>query len=130
MAAVSCSCSWLILPSKMKGLTLTSSPSSVSNSTSLGFSKNLSHSLFSQGTSLSLSLCFGEIFNLWVFFVTGSLSLSTLQRRGVVVCETAPKQKVDSAVKRARQAEKRRIYNKARKSEIRTRTKKVFIKLC
>jgi len=53
------------------------------------------------------------------------LSLNTVQRRGVVVvCEAAPK-KVDSAIKRARQNERRRVYNKARKSEIRTRTKKV-----
>lgn len=53
------------------------------------------------------------------------LPLSTVQRRASVVCEAAPKKKVDSAVKRARQAENRRIYNKARKSEIKTRTKKV-----
>ena len=43
-----------------------------------------------------------------------------------MVCEAAPKKKVDSAVKRARQAEKHRVYNKARKSEIKTRTKKVL----
>lgn len=42
-----------------------------------------------------------------------------------VVCEAAPQKKADSAAKRARQAEKRRTYNKARKSEIRTRMKKV-----
>ncbi|CAK8561368.1 unnamed protein product [Lathyrus sativus] len=100
MATVSCSL--LNLPSKMRGLTLTSS-SFTSNSVSLSFSRNISHTNFSQGR----------------------LSLSTVQRRGVVVCEAAP-QKVDSAIKRARQAEKRRIYNKARKSEIRTRTKRVL----
>ncbi|KAJ1378183.1 Ribosomal protein S20, partial [Sesbania bispinosa] len=103
MASVSCS--WLTLPSKMRNLSLTSSASSSSNSASLSFSRNLSHNVFSQG----------------------GLSLSTVQRRSaVVVCEAKPKKKVDSAVKRARQAEKRRIYNKARKSEIRTRTKKVL----
>ncbi|CAK8560801.1 unnamed protein product [Lathyrus sativus] len=100
MATVSCSL--LNLPSKMRGLTLISS-SSTSNSVSLSFSRNISHTNFSQDR----------------------LSLSTVQRRGVVVCEAAP-QKVDSAIKRARQAEKRRIYNKARKSEIRTRTKRVL----
>lgn len=42
-----------------------------------------------------------------------------------IVCEAAG-QKADSAAKRARQAEKRRLYNKSRKSEIRTRMKKVF----
>lgn len=53
--------------------------------------------------------------------------MSEAQRplRYSVVCEAAPKKKVDSAAKRARQAEKRRIYNKARKSEIKTRMKKV-----
>lgn len=44
-----------------------------------------------------------------------------------IVCEAAPKKKADSAVKRARQADKRRIYNKARKSEIKTRMKKVLL---
>lgn len=58
---------------------------------------------------------------------SGSLSMSTIQRpiRHSVVCEVAPNKKADSAAKRARQAEKRRIYNKAHKSEIRTRMKKV-----
>lgn len=59
--------------------------------------------------------------------------MSTVQRRirHSVVCEAAPTKKADSAVKRARQAEKRRIYNKARKSEVRTRMKKVspFLKM-
>lgn len=101
MASVSCSL--LNLPSKMRNLTLTSS--SNSNSGSLSFSRNISQSrVLSQGM----------------------LSLNTVQKRGVVVvCEAAPK-KVDSAIKRARQAERRRVYNKARKSEIRTRTKKVL----
>ncbi|XVF70141.1 hypothetical protein PTKIN_Ptkin11bG0138300 [Pterospermum kingtungense] len=43
-----------------------------------------------------------------------------------VVCGAAPKKKADSAAKRARQAEKRRIYNKAKKSEVKTRMKKVL----
>lgn len=47
--------------------------------------------------------------------------------RRLVVCEaTTPGKKPDSAQKRARQAEKRRIYNKSKKSEIKTRMKKVF----
>ncbi|XVE80089.1 hypothetical protein DITRI_Ditri14bG0111500 [Diplodiscus trichospermus] len=68
-------------------------------------------------------VCFG-----WIF-VSGSLSFSTMTQkptRPSVVCEAAPKKKADSAAKRARQAEKRRIYNKARKSEIKTRMKKVL----
>lgn len=44
--------------------------------------------------------------------------------RRSIVCEVATK-KADSAAKRARQAEKRRVYNKAKKSEVRTRMKKV-----
>jgi len=55
--------------------------------------------------------------------------MSTTQRpsRHFVVCEAAaPTKKADSAAKRTRQAEKRRIYNKARKSEIKTRMKKVL----
>ena len=48
--------------------------------------------------------------------------------RRLVVCEaTTPGKKPDSAQKRARQAEKRRIYNKSKKSEIKTRMKKVSI---
>ncbi|KAK7342768.1 hypothetical protein VNO80_25724 [Phaseolus coccineus] len=103
--ATAVSCSWLTLPSQMRNLSLTSSSLSVSNSTSLSFSESLSHPLFSRGNCLPLS---------------------TVQRRASVVCEAAPKKKVDSAVKRARQAEDRRIYNKARKSEIKTRSKKVL----
>lgn len=55
--------------------------------------------------------------------------MSTTQRpsRHFVVCEAAPQKKTDSAAKRTRQAEKRRIYNKSRKSEIKTRMKKVYI---
>ncbi|XP_057450934.1 30S ribosomal protein S20, chloroplastic [Lotus japonicus] len=103
MAAVSCS--WLTLPSKFRDLSpASSSSSSISNSASLSFCRNISHTVFSQG----------------------SLSLSPVQRRTLVVCEVVTKKKVDSAIKRARQAEKRRIYNKARKSEIKTRMKKVL----
>lgn len=46
-------------------------------------------------------------------------------RLNSIVCEAGAGKKADSAAKRARQAEKRRLYNKARKSEIRTRMKKV-----
>ncbi|KAG6552142.1 hypothetical protein Mapa_006451 [Marchantia paleacea] len=52
-------------------------------------------------------------------------------RRGVVIRAMAdpPRRKEDSAVKRARIAEARRIYNKSRKTEIKTRMKKVFAAL-
>ena len=49
--------------------------------------------------------------------------------RRSVVCEVAPKKEADSASKRARQAEKRRIYNKSKKSEIKTRMRTVFEEL-
>lgn len=39
--------------------------------------------------------------------------------------ETVVKKKVDSAVKRAKQSEVRRIYHKSRKTEMSTRMKKV-----
>ncbi|KAJ7981772.1 30S ribosomal protein S20, chloroplastic [Quillaja saponaria] len=110
MAAVSCS--WLTLPSKMRNLSLTSSSSpstSMSNFGTLSFSRSLSHNVFSEG----------------------SLALSTVQKsiRHSVVCEAAPTRKANSAEKRVRQAEKRRIYNKARKSEVKTRMKKVLEEL-
>ncbi|XAR56518.1 hypothetical protein NMG60_11037042 [Bertholletia excelsa] len=68
-------------------------------------------------SSLSFSTCTSR--NL---FSTGFVPMSPVVRpsRSSVVCEA------DSAAKRARQAEKRRIYNKARKSEIKTRMKKVL----
>lgn len=54
--------------------------------------------------------------------------MSPLQRkpRQSIVCEAETKKKADSAAKRARQSEKRRLYHKARKSEFRTRMKKVM----
>ncbi|KAJ7948687.1 30S ribosomal protein S20, chloroplastic [Quillaja saponaria] len=81
----------------------------MSNFGNLSFSRSLSHNVFSEG-SLVLS--------------TGQKSI-----RHSVVCEAAPKIKADSAAKRARHAEKRRIYNKAHKSEIKTRMKKVLEEL-
>ncbi|EOY13089.1 30S ribosomal protein S20 isoform 2 [Theobroma cacao] len=114
-SAVNCclSSSCFTLQSKLKSLSLRNSADSSSyalhqNSSAfktLSFSNSLSHNFFSKG----------------------SLSISTMTQnpiRRTVVCEAAPKKKADSAAKRARQAEKRRIYNKARKSEVRTRMKK------
>ncbi|TYJ01651.1 hypothetical protein E1A91_A13G168700v1, partial [Gossypium mustelinum] len=54
---------------------------------------------------------------------------STITRkpnRYSVVCEAAPKKKADSAAKRARQAKKRQIYNKAKKFQVKTRMKVVL----
>ncbi|RVW14088.1 30S ribosomal protein S20, chloroplastic [Vitis vinifera] len=98
----------LALPSKFRILSLNASSSSSCSVpfTSLGFSSNLSQTVFSKGR----------------------LSISTIRgpTHHSIVCDAAPMRKADSAAKRVRQAEKRRIYNKARKSEIRTRMKKVI----
>ncbi|XVF04271.1 hypothetical protein REPUB_Repub05bG0068300 [Reevesia pubescens] len=118
--AVNCclSSSCFSLQSKLKGLSLRNNINSSSSSSyalhqnfnafkTLSFSNNLSHNLFSKG----------------------SLSFSTMTQKQIrfsVVCETAPKKKADSAAKRTRQAEKIRIYNKAKKSEVKTRMKKVL----
>ncbi|KAL4278417.1 hypothetical protein GQ457_03G024180 [Hibiscus cannabinus] len=109
-AAVNCCC--FSLQSKLKTLSLqnnfNSSSYALNPNSSLCFSNNLSHNLFCKG----------------------NLSFSTMKQkpnhRAVVVCEVAPKKKADSAAKRARQAEKRRIYNQAKKSEVKTRMKKVL----
>ncbi|GLU18127.1 hypothetical protein SLE2022_344440 [Rubroshorea leprosula] len=104
--------------SKFRNLSLRNDMASSSSSTSslhqnscafrsLSFSNSISHNVFSKG----------------------SLSISTTSQRPIrhaVVCEAAPKKRADSAAKRARQAEKRRIYNKSRKSEVRTRMRKAF----
>lgn len=50
-------------------------------------------------------------------------------RRSMVVRAEENTKKPDSAAKRARQAEKRRLYNKGKKSEVRTRMKKVGLLL-
>ncbi|XP_021890254.1 30S ribosomal protein S20, chloroplastic [Carica papaya] len=113
-SAVHCLSSCLTLNSKLRSLSLKCSSSSSSSTSSLpGFNSCRSLSF---STSISNNV-----------FSKGSLSMSRIRRPTghSVVCEAAPKKKADSAAKRARQAEKRRIYNKAHKSEIRTRMKKV-----
>ena len=53
-----------------------------------------------------------------------------LARRTVLVraaAAAAPVKKADQAAKRTRQNERRRVYNKAKKSEIHTRMKKVCL---
>ncbi|CAI0440936.1 unnamed protein product [Linum tenue] len=106
-AAVLSCCS--VLTSRLNNLSLTATSSSPSQSSSISFSSSVSHnpSLFS----------------------TGCLSMRPVEwsvRRSSVVCEAAPGRKADSAVKRARQAEKRRVHNKAKKSEVRTRMRKLL----
>ncbi|XP_077251043.1 chloroplast 30S ribosomal protein S20 [Tasmannia lanceolata] len=107
--ALHCFSSCVVLPCKPKTLSISSSSRILPQPTafkSLRFSSNLSENAFSKG----------------------SLSLRPIEKysRRNVVCEAAPTKKPDSAAKRARQAEKRRIYNKSKKSEMKTRMKKVF----
>ncbi|CAN4102918.1 unnamed protein product [Withania somnifera] len=96
-------------------------------------------SLTSQFNTLSLNrsnpnadafrhLCFSANTSSLNLFYKGTISLTQVQKpfRRSIVCEAAPSKKVDSAAKRARQAEKRRVYHKARKSEVRTRIKTVL----
>ncbi|KAF5960998.1 hypothetical protein HYC85_002207 [Camellia sinensis] len=61
-------------------------------------------------------------------FLNSLISMSPVVRptRHSIICEAAPNKKVDSVAKRARQAEKRRVYNKARKSEVKTRMQKDY----
>ncbi|KAL2612620.1 hypothetical protein R1flu_024312 [Riccia fluitans] len=64
--------------------------------------------------------------------VSGGASRCPVSRRKVVIrgmAEPEKRKKEDSAVKRARIAEARRVYNKSRKTEIKTRMKKVFAAL-
>lgn len=91
------------LPGKLKSLSLATAPNAAVKP--LSFSSNASVNLFSKGL----------------------VSVCPVQRplRSLIVCEAGTK-KADSAAKRARQAEKRRVYNKSHKSEIRTRMKKAL----
>ncbi|CAI9088713.1 OLC1v1022097C1 [Oldenlandia corymbosa var. corymbosa] len=109
MAAAMSISSCLGFHRKFKSLSLSNPASTINPAKPLSFSANASVSLFSHGI----------------------VGLTPLQRssRPSIVCEAAPAKKADSAAKRARQAEKRRIYNKSRKSEIRTRMKKVLEEL-
>ena len=125
---VQCLSSCANLNSKFKVLSLKGASSSPTSSFSArrGASATVCSSLsFSQ----SVSQC--------VAFSTGNMLVQNRpMRRQMIVCEAAPTKKADSAAKRARQAEKRRVYNKSKKSEARTRMKKVngqsyyFASLC
>lgn len=107
---------------KMLNLDVLGEPYFTSSSVEFESFNNQNNLIFLVDAFEWISLCFVDL---------GSLTMSTIQRpiRHSVVCEAAPKKKADSAAKRARQAEKRRIYNKSRKSEIKTRMKKVSLLL-
>ncbi|CAG7882592.1 unnamed protein product [Brassica rapa] len=115
---VQCLSSCANLNSKFKVLSLKGASSSPTSSFSArrGASATVCSSLsFSQSVSQCVAFSTG---NMWV--------QKKPMRRQMVVCEAAPTKKADSAAKRARQAEKRRVYNKSKKSEARTRMKKVL----
>ncbi|KAJ1689876.1 hypothetical protein LUZ63_014031 [Rhynchospora breviuscula] len=89
-------------------------------------------SLSCHARSLSLSTSFSNA-SLFSFSTAGTfcqpmrLSNKSQQRRGsLVVCEAGSTTKPDSAAKRMRQNAKRRLRNKARKSEIRKRMRTVL----
>ncbi|KAJ8430375.1 hypothetical protein Cgig2_027014 [Carnegiea gigantea] len=90
------------------------------SSSSSAHSRNLHLKSLTSSLSVSQSL-----------FSQGCLSLSTLGRRtsSRIVCDATPPKEADSAAKRARQAKTRRLRNKSRKSEIKTRMKKVLVAL-
>ncbi|XP_051115121.1 30S ribosomal protein S20, chloroplastic [Andrographis paniculata] len=93
------------LPAKLKTL-------SISNSSNASF----------KPLSFSSNVVSGNVFSRGVVLVR---PVKMHPDRFSIVCESGTK-KADSAAKRARQAEKRRIYHKAKKSEVRTRMKKVL----
>ncbi|XP_059661484.1 small ribosomal subunit protein bS20c [Cornus florida] len=106
-AAIHCLSTCCVLPNRFSALSLNGSPSAQPKVfRSLSFSANTSPTVFSKG-----------------FFSTNPMEVPI---RRSIVCDATPNKKPDSAAKRARQAEKRRVYNKARKSEIKTRMKKVL----
>ncbi|KAG2317821.1 hypothetical protein Bca4012_068764 [Brassica carinata] len=80
-----------------------------------------------RGVCSSSSLSFAQSVSQCVAFSSGNMWVQKKKPvRQSIVCEAAPTKKADSAAKRARQAEKRRVYNKSKKSEARTRMKKVL----
>ncbi|KAI3803494.1 hypothetical protein L1987_31646 [Smallanthus sonchifolius] len=111
MAATAAQC--LYLSCKFQSISLSSSrQSSAAAFKPLSSSANTSFNAFSTG------------------FVSVNPTIGRQLGRSIsIVCEAGAGKKADSAAKRTRQAEKRRLYNKARKSEIRTRMKKVLEEL-
>ncbi|CAA7015055.1 unnamed protein product [Microthlaspi erraticum] len=120
---VQCLSSCASLDSKFKALSLkgfSSSFSSSSPSSSSSFPTRRG-----SATLCSSSLSFSQSVSQCVAFSSGNLWVQKPVRQSIV-CEAAPTKKADSAAKRARQSEKRRVYNKSKKSEARTRMKKVL----
>ncbi|CAH8293333.1 unnamed protein product [Eruca vesicaria subsp. sativa] len=91
-----------------------------------GASSSSTSSLSTRRGAVCSSLSFSQSVSQCVAFSSGNLWVQKNPSRQLIVCEAAPTKKADSAAKRARQAEKRRVYNKSKKSEARTRMKKVL----
>uniref|UniRef100_A0A1J3DTG9 Small ribosomal subunit protein bS20c n=1 Tax=Noccaea caerulescens TaxID=107243 RepID=A0A1J3DTG9_NOCCA len=121
---VQCLSSCASLDSKFKALSLKGFSSSLSSSSSSS-SSSISTRRGSSATLCSSSLSFSQSVSQCVAFSSGNLWIQRPMRQSIV-CEAAPTKKADSAAKRARQSEKRRVYNKSKKSEARTRMKKVL----
>ncbi|KFK38864.1 hypothetical protein AALP_AA3G170400 [Arabis alpina] len=115
---VQCFSSCATLDSKFKALSLKGFSSSSSSSPSFSARRGSSATVCS-------SLSFSQSVSQCVAFSSGNLWVEKPKRQ-LIVCEAAPTKKADSAAKRARQAENRRVYNKSKKSEARTRMKKVL----
>uniref|UniRef100_A0A0C9S4P8 Small ribosomal subunit protein bS20c n=1 Tax=Wollemia nobilis TaxID=56998 RepID=A0A0C9S4P8_9CONI len=78
--------------------------------------------------SLKLSTSFSGFSGNAIYPGSSARRLTVPLRRPLIIV-AATNTNYDSALKRHRQSEKRRLYNKSRKSEIYTRMKKVFVAL-
>ncbi|ESQ48454.1 hypothetical protein EUTSA_v10021521mg [Eutrema salsugineum] len=122
---VQCLSSCAALDSKFKVLSLKGISSSFSSASASSSSSSFSTRRGSSAT-LGSSLSYSQSVSQCIAFSSGNLRVQKPMRQ-LIVCEAAaPTKKADSAAKRARQAEKRRLYNKSKKSEARTRMKKVL----
>ncbi|KAL0855313.1 hypothetical protein Bca101_060466 [Brassica carinata] len=119
---VQCLSSCATLDSKFKVLSIKGAYSSSSPTSSFSTRR------CSSATAVCSSLSFSQSVSQCVAFSSssGNMLVQNKPMRQLIVCEAAPTKKADSAAKRARQAEKRRVYNKSKKSEARTRMKKVL----
>ncbi|KAF8100306.1 hypothetical protein N665_0227s0038 [Sinapis alba] len=119
---VHCLSSCATLNSKFKALSIKGASSSSSPTSSFSTRRG------SSSATVSSSLIFSQSVSQCVSFSSssGNMLVKNKPMRQLIVCEAAPTKKADSAAKRARQAEKRRVYNKSKKSEARTRMKKVL----
>ncbi|KAL6538326.1 hypothetical protein OROGR_012314 [Orobanche gracilis] len=132
MAAAMAHCvSCWSLPVKLKALSLTNA----SNKPFRSSSNTSSVTIFTRGKmktkTMNPNFEFQDLIPRtsaakWLHRLVSIRPVQMNPNRSSIVCDAGTAKKPDSAAKRARQSEKRRVYNKARKSEIRTRMKKVL----